>query len=730
MGLFTARPPASGEAAPTSILIVEAGEILEPPSLQCVLSRAVAESRAETDGTTEVFEVSSCGLDQLLEALERQVPDVLIVDMSSLRDVRRAEVSLQLAGHKRRFDVPILAGLGERHAVQFVDLLPCADDYVRLPGGDDSSGRLVLDFLKFKLQALWAERARRREEEALRYRVEIERLVARISAEFIRCPYEEIEGCVERALQLIGDRLDLKRVYVVLAQDGHVSAVNEWQASWDVAPRLKPLVGVRLQDCPVWAVRQMDQPDAAYVCPVAELPDDAAAERASLGAEGTQLQISVPLVRGDRVVGLLGGDSPSAARRWLQEDVRLLNMTGAVLVGVIERRRMLAELRSVVKQQVRHEERLGSMSAMARSVVHDFRNVLTLISCSSDMMLMSPDGLEDKERVRRDLIQIKKAVLDLDNMLRRLRQFYRPRGESEIFVPINLAELAEGVLSLAAYQLENLATVHGLTIDLRADLPQDLPLILGNDTELREVLTNLLLNAGDAIIELHERRGSTPAAPGVITARAYADGDHLVLEVSDNGVGMSAEVLQRCMEPNFTTKGSRGMGLGLALVSGVVQRHHGSIDIASEPALGSRFQIRLPLDCAEAAAEGESHELRVLLVGDDASVGESIGRFLTSKGHHTQIVAQARDALRLFRNHWFDLVVADQWLAGDMNGSRLATVVKEIAPNKPVILLAAEPDPNELAEASSANFVLRKPVDLVLFRQALKDLIQPAAHLF
>jgi nitrogen-specific signal transduction histidine kinase len=394
----------------------------------------------------------------------------------------------------------------------------------------------------------------------------------------------------------------------------------------------------------------------------------------------------------------------------------MLRLAGELIEGALERRRALAELREVVREQVQQEDRIQSMSEMARSVVHDFRNLLTLISGSSDMLLLRPDYLEDKERVRRGLTQIKKAVGDLDNMLRRLRQFYRPRSEGEIFTAINLSELVRGVLPTIEVQLQGRVQAANVSVALRTEIAPDLPLIQGNGTELREVITNLLLNAADAVVE----KG---IGAGTLVIRTSQEKDSVVLEVEDDGCGMKAEVLQRCLEPNFTTKGSRGMGLGLALVVGVLQRHLGHIEVHSERGHGTTFRLHFPRVAQAPMGEGQ-RPLTILIVEDDSLIRDLLLDFLTDNGHHVQLASGGYRALQTFQGNWFDLVVVSQRLSDELDGERLGTMIKEIAPQKPVILIADD-EPGEAP--SGVDRVLTKPFDLANLNDMIHDLTQPTA---
>ncbi|MFQ5875240.1 MAG: response regulator, partial [Dehalococcoidia bacterium] len=200
---------------------------------------------------------------------------------------------------------------------------------------------------------------------------------------------------------------------------------------------------------------------------------------------------------------------------------------------------------------------------------------------------------------------------------------------------------------------------------------------------------------------------------------------HVVLEVSDTGTGMTDEVRQRCLEPFFSTKGERGTGLGLAMVYGIIQRHQGTLAIASEPGQGTTFLIRLPVHTEQAErkpqeAEGLSRRLKILVVDDEPPVREVATTYLTGDGHTVEIATNGCEGLEKFLAGWFDVVITDQGMP-EMAGDQLATAIKKVAPDKPVVLLTGFGD---LMVASGepplgVDIILSKPVTLPALRQAL-----------
>jgi signal transduction histidine kinase len=250
------------------------------------------------------------------------------------------------------------------------------------------------------------------------------------------------------------------------------------------------------------------------------------------------------------------------------------------------------------QRQILHQERWNAFSQMAGGVVHDFSNALMAIIGYSEMLLAAGGrNLSDKATTLEYLGIINTAGRDAAEVVSRLRDFYRPRSDSDLFEPLDLNEIVKAAVLLTKPKWKRKTAGQRKPLTVRTELGE-VPLIHGNASELREMLTNLIFNAADAMPD-----------GGVITLRTSQPTDDLIaLEVEDTGVGMTAEVRARCLDPFFTTKGYDGTGLGLAMVQGIIQRHKGALEIESQPGEGTTFSIRLPWhfeaaqqspDCAE-----------------------------------------------------------------------------------------------------------------------------------
>lgn len=240
----------------------------------------------------------------------------------------------------------------------------------------------------------------------------------------------------------------------------------------------------------------------------------------------------------------------------------------------------LGDLRNAQRQMMQ-QERLSAFGEMAGGVVHDFSNALMSIIGYSDILLTNPSARSEDETVRDYLSIINTAGRDGAHIVSRLRDFYRPRGVEDVFERLDLNEIARQSIALARPRASRRSASQAVALE--TDLAQEVS-AQGIAPELREVLTNLIFNAIDAIPET-----------GTVTLTTSASHEHAILEVSDTGVGMSAEVRSRCLDPFYTTKGENGTGLGLAMAFGIIQRHQGLLEIESQLGLGTTFRIRLPL---------------------------------------------------------------------------------------------------------------------------------------
>ena len=375
------------------------------------------------------------------------------------------------------------------------------------------------------------------------------------------------------------------------------------------------------------------------------------------------------------------------------------------------------ELREMQRQAV-SQERLRAFGEMAGGIVHDFNNALMSVIGYSEILLNDDEMLRDLETARGFLKIMNTAGQDASHVIGRLRDFYRPREISDVFARVDLNEILEQAVPLTQPKWKGQALAEGRTITVELDLAK-LPPISGNPAQLREVATNLIFNAVDAM-----------PAGGTITLRTSTEEGLAVLEVRDTGSGMSEEVRSRCLEPFFSTKGEKGTGLGLSMVFGILKRHEGSVEIESAPGQGTTFRLRLPpMDEAPAPAEDDegrmARSLHVLVVDDEPVSRGVLESYLMADGHSVVTAGSAGEAIGCVVTEPFDLLITDHAMPG-MNGVQLAAAVRAMHAGQPVILVTgfAAGSMGADEEPPGVDLVMRKPVPRRELRRALVSVME------
>ena len=400
-----------------------------------------------------------------------------------------------------------------------------------------------------------------------------------------------------------------------------------------------------------------------------------------------------------------GREHAEAALGLTNEELRARN---AELAGALER--LKAAQHHVVQQ-----ERLRALGQMASGVAHDFNNALVPILGFSDLLLMSPETLADAAKARVYLQNIQTAASDAASVVARLREFYRSSSADAEMVPVDLCKMVEQAVALTRPRWRDQAQAAGATIEIKTEL-EPVPAISGEESALREVLTNLIFNAVDAM-----------PTGGTLTLRTRRVSDGSLVEVEDSGTGMTAEVRRHCLEPFFSTKGERGTGLGLSMVFGIVQRHGGVVDIRSTLGEGTTFCITLPPDHAAPAAVPVAapvqRGLRVLLVDDEEPVRTTLAAALAHDAHRVTLAEHGVEGLRHFMAESFDLVITDRAMPG-MSGEQMAAAMKQVHPRTPVIMLTGFGHFLEKEKFPAVDVLASKPVSISTLREAITTAMQ------
>jgi GAF domain-containing protein/CheY-like chemotaxis protein len=390
--------------------------------------------------------------------------------------------------------------------------------------------------------------------------------------------------------------------------------------------------------------------------------------------------IGAPMIAAGEVLGVL---TLSRDRRPFTEadeglianiaDLAALALRSARLYE--ERTRAYADLEDAQDQLVR-TEKLRALGEMASGVAHDFNNLLAAILGRAQLLLRR---LTDPQ-LRQWVQVIERSALDGAHTVRRLQDFARVRHDQPL-VPVNLNQVVRDSLDITQSRWRDEALRQGIVVEVRTELG-DIPPVVGDPVELREAMTNLILNAVDAM-----------PAGGTLTLRTARVADGVEVAVTDTGVGIPAAIRDRIFDPFFTTKGPKGTGLGLSMTYGIVSRHRGRISVDSEEGRGTTFRVTFPLDRPPApppvSGDGTPPppaRLRCLVVDDEEAVGAVIGDVLEAVGHEAVVLSSGAAALERLRTERFDAVFTDLAMPG-VSGWQVVDAVRESAPDVPVFVV-------------------------------------------
>jgi signal transduction histidine kinase len=432
--------------------------------------------------------------------------------------------------------------------------------------------------------------------------------------------------------------------------------------------------------------------------------------------------LCVPLLVRGKVAGTITL-TRMGERHFLDEDLELAALfagqCGAALANARlyeESRRAYRELHEAQAQLVQ-SAKLNALGEMAGGVAHDFNNILAAILGRTQLLQQQVTDLAQ----RRQLEVIERAALDGAQAVRRVQEFTRLR-QDEDFTALGVKEVVQGALELTQPAWEAESKRRGVGLDVVLDL-RATQLVAGNAAELREVFTNLVLNALDAM----------PWGGTLTLASADAAGQ-VGISVADTGVGMDAQTRGHVFEPFFTTKPVKGTGLGLSVADGIVARHHGRIEVVSEPGQGSTFTVWLPAAAVPSEGEGVAPagplpRLRILVVDDEEVVLQVLGELLELLGQEVETAQGGRAGLDRFAAGGFDAVFTDLGMPG-VNGWDLVRSIKARSPGTPVVIVTGwgvQIDSRVLL-TRGADGVVPKPFSLEDVRRALQHLGQRPAR--
>jgi signal transduction histidine kinase len=460
----------------------------------------------------------------------------------------------------------------------------------------------------------------------------------------------------------------------------------------------------------------------AVISSVAMLYSEAPADRASMLAHASRFSNGLFLLFTITQMGSID----TARRMRVERDLKRVNeeLEDRVRERTADLEAAYSALRTT-QQAAMQQERLRALGQMASGIAHDINNAISPASLYVDSVLARAPGLD--ERTRSQLETVQRAIGDVAQTVARMGEFYRQGESRATLAPVNVNVILGQLPDITRARWSDLAQARGVAIDMRVEEAPGAPTIMANESELREALINLVFNAADALPD----GGSITLRVRRLAAEAPLAIPSIVVEVSDDGIGMDENTRLHCLEPFFTTKGDRGSGLGLAMVYGIAQRHCAELQIDSEKGKGTTIRLVFP-DSEGATAVVRNREgqppataLKLLLIDDDPLILESLRNALEYEGHNVTFAHGGQSGIDLFRascehNEPYSVVITDLGMP-HVDGRQVAAAVKAIEPTTRVIMLTGWGQ--LLADGSDVpaqvDKILSKPPDMWALREAL-----------
>jgi len=381
-----------------------------------------------------------------------------------------------------------------------------------------------------------------------------------------------------------------------------------------------------------------------------------------------------------------------------------------------------------IREQFTQLEKLSALGELASGVAHDFNNTLAGILGRAQLLQRT----NDPDKIKRGLDIIIKTAEDGAKTVKRIQDFARQRRDHD-FELVSIDQILTDASEITRPRWKTCAEAANVHITLDLHIESD-AMVMGDDSELREVLVNMVFNAIDAMPE-----------GGTLRLASSTDGDSAVISIVDTGVGMYPEVRSRVFDPFFTTKGKAGLGLGLAVSFGIIRRHGGNIEVESNYGQGSEFRITLPLasrakiDAAKPIVEvsapvanvariQERPQTKVLVVDDEDFVRELLSEILEIEGCQVHCASSGAQALEIFATTTFDCIFTDVGMPG-MSGWELAQAIRTKNQSIPIAVVTGwgEAVGSTEQKAAGVDWVVAKPFTADRIVELVKEIDQKRA---
>jgi len=422
----------------------------------------------------------------------------------------------------------------------------------------------------------------------------------------------------------------------------------------------------------------------------------------------TKSILCVPIKTKSKMIGVLEVINKAGGISFAEEDAKLLNFFANQVAVAIENARYYGELKRKYEEEKQMQEKfaetekLRALGLMTSGIAHDFNNMLAIITGNIDLIEIE----EDKDKILKKVQIIKKTARGSAKTIKRLQKYARTKDDELQSQIINLNSLVSDAIEISTPMWKDGPQEKGFSVEIVDTLTEDEPIVLGDDTDLREAIINMIFNSVDAMPQ-----------GGKIHISTYANNESVCLELSDNGTGMTEEAKSRIFDPFFTTKGISHGGLGMSMLYGTIKRHNGSIDIKTTLGQGTTFTIVLPKGKEKIEKSGDksnhafkAEEANILIIDDEPRIGAVLSEILSLQGHQTSVFDNGKDGIDALKNGGYEILITDLGMP-DLSGWEVINIAKQIAPGVIAGVITGWDISEAEVKRKGVDFLITKPFE-------------------